>query len=127
MHLYHPTAYLYTVSIACGGLRQGIGAKGAVDVLMYIKKCLEFLIWITIWRGDSRLEKKLYIILQSVEMVSPLHFLSILKIFLCLTLRWLARNCGDLWDYGFGVVDIKKAVDFMDKAFDEITKDRILC
>ena len=56
-------------------------------------------------------------------MVSLLRILSILNISLCLTLRWIAVNCGDLGKYGFVVVDMPKAVDLMDKAFAEITKD----
>ena len=56
-------------------------------------------------------------------MVSLLRVLSILHIYLCLPLRWLSGNYGDLGKYSFGVVDIPKAVDLMDKAFAEITKD----
>ena len=67
--------------------------------------------------------KKLYIVFRSVEMVSLLRVLSILHIYLCLPLQWLYINCGDLGKYGFGVSDIPKAVDLMDKAFAEITKD----
>ena len=35
----------------------------------------------------------------------------------------LAGNCGDLRKYGFGVAYIPKAVELMDKAFAEMTKD----
>ena len=56
-------------------------------------------------------------------MVSLLRVLSILHISLCLPLRWLSRNCGDLGKYFFGVAYIPKAVDLRDKAFAEITKD----
>ena len=56
-------------------------------------------------------------------MVSLFLFLSILNISLFLPLRWIAVNCGDLGKYGFVVVDMPKAVDLMDKAFAEITKD----
>ena len=59
-------------------------------------------------------------------MVSLLRVLSILNIYLCLALRWLSGNYGDLGKYGFGVTDMPKAVDLMDKASDEITKDRNL-
>ena len=41
---YHPIAYLYPVSRACGGLRQDTGVKGAVDVIMSIPHYHEFLI-----------------------------------------------------------------------------------
>lgn len=61
--------------------------------------------------------------LRSVEMVSLLRILSILHISLCLPLRWLAGNCGDLGEYGFGVADMPKVLDLMDQAFAEIIED----
>ena len=104
-------------------MRQKIGVEGAVSVLMNIPHYLEFLIWIMSYGGDSILDFFLYIILQSVEMVSLLRVLSILHIYLYLPLLWLSGNCGNLGKYGSGVSDMPKAVDFMDKAFAEITKD----
>ena len=50
-------------------------------------------------------------------MVSLLHVLSILHISPYLPLLWLDGKYGDLRKYGFGVTDMPKAVDFMDKAF----------
>ena len=127
MRRYHHTAYLYPVSQACGRSSQDIGVEGLVAVLTKILRDLEFLIWRMSCGGDGILEKKyIYIILRSVEMVTLLCVLSILNISLCLPLRWLAGNCSDLGKYGFVVADIPKAVDLMDKAFAEITKDRNL-
>ena len=57
-------------------------------------------------------------------MVSLLHVLSIMYIYLCLPLQWLSGNCGKLGKYGFGVSDIPKDVELTDKAFAEITKNR---
>ena len=56
-------------------------------------------------------------------MVSLLRVFSVLYISLCLPLRWIARNWGNIGKYGFGVADISKSVDLVDKAFAEITKD----
>ena len=56
-------------------------------------------------------------------MVSLLRVLYILHISLWLPLRWLARNCGVLRNYGFGVADIPNAVDLTEEAFAEITKE----
>ena len=56
-------------------------------------------------------------------MVSLLRVLSILHISLCLPLRWLAGNCGNLRKYGFEVAYMPKAMDLMDKAFAKTTKD----
>ena len=120
---YHPTAYLYPVSWSCGGLRQDIGVEDAVAVLMNIPHYPELPIWRMSCGDDGILEENLYIILWSVEMVSLLRVLYILHISLCLTLRWFARNCGDIEKYGFGVSDMPKALDLMDKTSTEITKD----
>ena len=56
-------------------------------------------------------------------MVSLLRVLYILHISLCLPLQWLSGNCSNIEKYGFVVTDMPKAVDLMDKAFAEITKD----
>ena len=64
--------------------------------------------------------------MRPVEMVSLLRVLSILQISLCLPLRWLSGNCCDLGNYGFGVSDMPKLVDLMDKDFAEFTKGRKL-
>ena len=110
MRRYHPTAYLYLVSRACGGSRQDIGFEGAVAVVMKISLYFKFLNWRMSCRGDGTLENNLYIILRSVEMMSLLRVLSILHISLYLPLIWLHENCGDLRNYFFGVADMPKAV-----------------
>ena len=56
-------------------------------------------------------------------MVSLLRVLSIYHVTLCLPLRWLAGNCGDLEEFGFGVADMPMAVDLMDDVFGEIVED----
>ena len=76
--------------------------------------------------GEGIHEKKLYIIFRSVEMVSLLCVLSIMNISLCLSLLCLDRNYGNLGNYFFEVVYMSKAVDLIDKAIAEITKDRNL-
>ena len=57
MRRYHPTAYLYPGSRACGGLLQDIGIAGEVTVLMNIPHYLDFLIWKMSCGGDGILEK----------------------------------------------------------------------
>ena len=90
---------------------------------MNIPHHLDFLIWIMTCGGDGILEKKVYIIFRSVEMVSLLRVLYILHISLCLPLRWLAGKYGNLGKYSFGAADMQNAVGLMDKDFSEITKD----
>ena len=66
------------------------------------------------------LEKNLWTLLRSEEMVSLLRVCSILHISICLPMRWLAGKCGELREYNFGVADMGKTVDLMDKAFTRV-------
>ena len=123
MNTYHQSAYLYPVSRACGGSRQDIGVEGAIAVLMNLPYYLEFLMWRYRCGGNGILEKKLYLLLRSVEMVGLLRVLSILYISVCMLMRWLAGNCGELEDYNFGVADMPEALDLMDVAFGKVADD----
>ena len=117
-------SYLYPVCRACGGSRQDIGVEGAVAVLMNVPYYLEFLIWrFKCGHKDGILERNLFMLLTSVEMISLLRVLSILHISVCMPLRWLAANCGDLGEYGFGVADMATVVDLMDEAFFEMVNN----
>ena len=60
MRHYHPTVYIYPVSLYCGRSRQDIGVEGAVAVLIDIPHYLEFLIWRMRCGGDGILEKNVY-------------------------------------------------------------------
>ena len=123
MKRYHPMAYLYPVARACGGSRQDIGVEGAIAVLMNLPHYLEFLIWRMQCGGNGILERKLYTILRSVEMVALLRVLSILHISICMPLRWLAGNCGNLSEFGFGVADMPVALDLLDEAMGKVAVD----
>ena len=119
MRRYHPTRYLYLVARACGRSRQDIEVEGTGPVSMNTSYYLEFLVSRLGSRGDSILEKSLHHFF-SVEMVSLLRVFSILHISLFLPLRWLARNCGDLEEFQFGVANMHWAIDLMDEAFTKI-------
>ena len=86
MRRYHPGAYLYPVSRACGGSRQDIGVEGACAIFMNIPHYLQFLVERMMSGGGGILEKNLYTILASVEMISFLRVLIISHISLCLPL-----------------------------------------
>ena len=60
MRRYHPTAYLYPVSRACGRSQQDIGVEDAVAVIMNTPHCIEFLIWRMRCGRDGILEKIVY-------------------------------------------------------------------
>ena len=56
-------------------------------------------------------------------MVTLLRVLSILHISICMPLRWLAGNCGNLSEYGFGVADMPVALDLLDEAMGKVAVD----
>ena len=108
---------------ATGGNRFDIGGMGACSVLMNLPYYLEFLVWRMICGGDGILEKSIYLRLRSMEVVALLRVLSILHISLCMPHRWLAGNCGDLKEYGFGVADMPEALDLIDSALGKVMED----
>ena len=74
--------------------------------------------------GYGILERKLFILLRSFEMIDLLRVLPILHIAVCMPLRWLSGNCGNMYQHNFGVADIEYVVDIMEKAFYEVLIDR---
>ena len=89
MQTYHPTAYLFPIVQACGGLRQDLGVEGAPAVLMNLPYYLQFLHWhLSIGiSSDGILQQKLFTLLHSTEVVALLWVLSILHIAICLPTR----------------------------------------
>jgi hypothetical protein len=124
MQRWHPTAFLFGVSRACGGSRQDIGVEGAIAVIMNIPFYLEFLVWrMRCGHDGGILERNLFMMLRSIEVVSFLRVLAILHISVCMPLRWLAANCGELSAHKFGVAEMANVVDIMDKAFNKVVTD----
>ena len=120
MNRYHPTAYIYAVSPACGGSHQDIGVEGAIVVLMNVPYYLEFLIYrMRCVHRDGILERNLFMMFRSVKMIYFLRVLSILHIAVCMPLRWISGNCVDLSQHNFGVSDMASVVDIMDNTFYE--------
>ena len=73
--------------------------------------------------GDGIIERNLFMLLRSVEMIALLLLLTILHIVVCMPLLWLASNCRDLYQQNFGVSDIASVVYIMDKASYEVLID----
>ena len=122
---FHIGVYLYPIVRALGGLRQDMGIEGLPEVLMNFKYYFEFLNW-RLSSGTSKdkiLIRKLYITLQSTEMVALLRVLSILHISICLPTRWLAGKTEDLADHDFGYFDMGRVLDLMEDAFIKIADD----
>ena len=124
METWHPEAFLFGVARACGGSRQDIGVEGAIAVIMNVPFYLEFLVWrMRCGHDGGILERNLFMMLRSIEVISLLQVLAILHILVCMPMRWLAGNCGDLAQYNFGVAEMASVVDIMDKAFGIIVHD----
>ena len=123
MRRFHPTAYLYSITRACGGARQDVGVEGACFVLMNIPYYLEFLIWRFCCGGDGILEKYLWLELRSVEFVALVHVLLILHMSVVVPMRWIAGECANLADYDFGVAEMGLALDLMDNGLGKVTQD----
>ena len=62
-------------------------------------------------------------LLRSIKMIAFLRVISILHIVVCMPLKWLAGNYGNLSQHNFGVADMASVVDIMDKAFYEMLID----
>ena len=118
MNCYHPTAYIYAVSQACGGSLQDIGVENAIAVLINVPYYQDFLIRrMRCGYGDGILEHNLFMLLRSIKMIAFLRVLSIIHIAICMPLRCLAGNCGDLSQHNFGLSDMASVVDIIEKAF----------
>ena len=65
----------------------------------------------------------MWTILWSVEFVALFRVLSILQLSVCMPMRWLTANCGDLAQYKFGYTDIAGALDLLDVCFKAIALD----
>jgi hypothetical protein len=128
MHTYHPTAYLFPIARACGGAQQDLGMEGAPAVLMNVPYYIQFLNWrLSIGiNSDCILQRKLFTMFRSMEMIALLRLLSILHISICLPTRWLAGNAKDLAEYDFGYYDMGKVLDKMEDCFQEIANDGAL-
>ena len=123
MLTYHPRALLYPVARALGGNRQDIGVEGSPAVYMNLRYYLSFLDWRLSITSDNILQKSLFYTLQSAEMVGLLRVLSILHISVCLPTRWLTGHAHDLAEFKFGLHDMSRVADMLEKAMEEVASD----
>ena len=73
--------------------------------------------------GDGILERNLFMLFLSVEMITFSRVLSILHISMCMLLQWIAGNCGDLSQHNFGVSDMASVVEIIYKALYKVLID----
>ena len=65
----------------------------------------------------------LNMLLRSVKMIAFFRVLSILHIAVCMTLRCISGNFGNLSQHNFSVSDMAPVVDISDKEFYEVLID----
>ena len=116
MRTYHPNVYLFPMVRACGGARQDMSLEGAPSFYMNYPYYVPFLNERLCISGENILQKNLFILLRSVEVIALLRVLSVLYISVCIPLRWLTGNTENLAQYNFGVLDMGRAVDLLEKA-----------
>jgi hypothetical protein len=105
-----------------GGNRQDAAFEGAlpiydgrVDMLIFTNKCL--------LTSDNLLQRSLFIVLGSMEMIAQLRVASILHLGEVLPMRWLAGNTHKLAEYGWGERSMGRAITLLHDEFVEIQSD----
>ena len=108
-----------------GGNRQDAAFEGALpvydgrgDMLIFTNECL--------LASDNLLQRSLFIVLGSMEMIAQLRVASILHLAVVLPMRWLAGNSHKLSDYGWGERSMGKALTLLHDAFVDVQGDGAL-
>jgi len=109
-----------------GGNRQDAAFEGVLpvydgqaDMLIFTNECL--------LASDNLLQRCLFIVLGSMEMIAQLRVASILHLGVVLPMRWLAGNAHKLAKYGWGERSMGRAITLLHDAFVEIQSDGSLC
>ena len=123
MKTYHPDAYLYPFARSLGGARQDLGTEGAMAFYMNLPYLVAFLNDRLSIKADNILQRSLFTVLRSSEMIALLRVLSIVHIAITLPTRWLAGNTEDLSEFEFGVLDMGIVVDLLEKAMISVSED----
>ena len=105
-----------------GGNRQDAAFEGALpvydgrgDMLIFTNECL--------LSSDNLLQRSLFILLGSMEMIAQLRVASILHLAVVIPMRWLAGNTHKLVEYGWGERSMGRAIALLHDAFVEIQGD----
>ena len=105
-----------------GGNRQDAAFEGALpvydgraDMLIFTNECL--------LASDNLLQRSLFIVLGSMEMIAQLRVASILHLGMVLPMRWLAGNTHKLAKFGWGERSMGRAITLLHDAFVDIQSD----
>jgi hypothetical protein len=107
------------------GARQDSGTEGAIVAYMNRKYYIQFLFkeLASKSKDHSILQKKLYIVLRSSEMIASFRLLSIIHVAIVLPHRWLTGNAHLLAADNFGITDMAEVAQLIHNALDEIASD----
>ena len=125
MKRWHPGALLFPVLRVTAGSRQDSGTEGAIVAYMNRKYYIPFLFQelAAKTKDHSILQKNLYIILRSSEMIASFRLLSIMHVAIVLPHRWLAGNAHLLADENFGITDMAEVAQLIRDGLEEITSN----
>ena len=68
----------------------------------------------------SILQKKMFVVLTSSEMIALVPFLSILHLSICMTFRYLAGKSHEFKQYGWGAADMGLVLDTLSKKLQRV-------
>ncbi len=91
---------------------------GCGDMLIFTNECLLI--------SDNLLQRSLFIVLGSMEMIAQLRVASILHLVVVIPMRWLAENTHKLSEYGLGERSMGRAITFLHIAFVDVQGDGAL-
>jgi len=125
MKRYHPGALLFPVLRVTAGARQDSGTEGAIVAFMNRKYYIQFLNQdlSAKTKDHSILQKNLYIVLRSLEMIASFRMLSIIHVAIVLPHRWLAGNAHLLSNENFGITDMAEVAELIDNGLQEISSN----
>ena len=122
---YHPGALLFPVLRVTAGSRQDSGTEGAIVAYMNCKYYIQFLFQelASKTKDHSILQKNLFIVLRSSEIIASFRLLSIIHVAIVLPHRWLAGNAHLLSADNFGITDMAEVAELIHDALANIASD----
>ena len=121
MKMYHPGSFLFPV-VRGGGSRQDFTTDGAGAVFMNRTYYVQFLDQALTAKGDNILQKNLFIILTSVEMIALSRVYAIFHVAICLPLRYLTGACHKLHVHDFSFKSMGEVINVLDGKLNEIVE-----
>ena len=112
---HYPGALLLHVERAAGS-RQDLCTEGCLPIVMNYPYYLEFLDWMLKKTGTNNkasiLNRNLFVVLGSVEMIDLTRLLSIIHISVCMPFRWLSGKTHELAPYdNWGPPSMARVID----------------